>query len=165
MADKLASFGLEVHRGIAKTGIVATLQAGTSNRAIGLRADMDALPIQEANDFDHCSRHAGKIHACGHDGDTAMLLGTARYPAGNPTFDGRVHFIFQPAEEGLGGAKAMIAEGLFDRFPMDNVYGMHNSPANHPGPGTVTSAVPYSHARSSKASSSTPGGAYHPPDR
>ena len=85
--------------------------------------------------------------------------------AGNPTFDGRVHFIFQPAEEGLGGAKAMIAEGLFDRFPMDNVYGMHNSPANHPGPGTVTSAVPYSHPRSSKASSSTPGGAYHPPDR
>ena len=141
VADKLASFGLEVQRGIAKTGIVATLQAGTSNRAIGLRADMDALPIQEANDFDHCSHHAGKMHAYGHDGHTTMLLGAARYLAGNPTFDGRVHFIFQPAEEGLGGAKAMIAEGLFDRFPMENIYGMHNSPgmpagtfAIRPGP-------------------------------
>jgi hippurate hydrolase len=141
VADKLASFGLDVHRGLAKTGIVATLRAGTSNRAIGLRADMDALPIQEANTFDHCSRHAGKMHACGHDGHTAMLLGAARYLAENPTFEGRVHFIFQPAEEGLGGARAMIAEGLFERFPMDNVYGMHNSPgmpagtfAIRPGP-------------------------------
>jgi len=141
VADKLTSFGLEVHRGLAKTGIVATLQAGSSDRAIGLRADMDALPIQESNSFDHCSRHAGKMHACGHDGHTTMLLGAARYLAENPSFDGRVHFIFQPAEEGLGGAKAMIAEGLFDQFPMDNVYGMHNSPgmpagtfAIRPGP-------------------------------
>jgi hippurate hydrolase len=141
VADKLASFGLDVHRGLAKTGIVATLQAGTSDQAIGLRADMDALPIQEDNDFDHCSRHAGKMHACGHDGHTTMLLGAARYLADNPSFDGRVHFIFQPAEEGLGGAKAMIEEGLFDQFPMENVYGMHNSPgmpagtfAIRPGP-------------------------------
>jgi len=141
VADKLASFGLDVHRGLAKTGIVATLTAGNSDRAIGLRADMDALPIQESNSFDHCSRHAGKMHACGHDGHTTMLLGAARYLAENPTFDGRVHFIFQPAEEGLGGAKAMIADGLFEKFPMDNVYGMHNSPgmpagtfAIRPGP-------------------------------
>ena len=141
VADKLASFGLEVHRGLAKTGIVATLRAGSSDRTIGLRADMDALPIQETNAFDHRSRHAGKMHACGHDGHTTMLLGAARYLADNPAFDGSIHFIFQPAEEGLGGARAMIAEGLFDRFPMDNVYGMHNSPgmpagtfAIRPGP-------------------------------
>lgn len=141
VAAKLTSFGLEVHRGIGQTGIVASLRAGSSDRAIGLRADMDALPIQEINDFDHCSRHAGKMHACGHDGHTAMLLGAARYLADNPSFDGRVYFIFQPAEEGLGGARAMIADGLFERFPMSNVYGMHNSPgmpagtfAIRPGP-------------------------------
>jgi amidohydrolase len=141
VAAKLASFGLDVHRGLAKTGIVATLQAGNSDRAIGLRADMDALPIEETNDFAHRSRHAGKMHACGHDGHTAMLLGAARYLSDHADFDGRVHFIFQPAEEGLGGARAMIAEGLFERFPMTNVYGMHNSPgmpvgtfAIRPGP-------------------------------
>ncbi len=141
VADKLASFGLGVHRGLAKTGIVATLQGGNSDRAIGLRADMDALPIAEANDFDHRSRHAGRMHACGHDGHTAMLLGAAQYLSDHADFDGRVHFIFQPAEEGLGGARAMIADGLFERFPMTNVYGMHNNPgmavgsfAIRPGP-------------------------------
>ena len=141
VADKLASFGLDVHRGLGKTGVVATLQAGSSDRAIGLRADMDALPIQEANEFEHRSRHAGKMHACGHDGHTAMLLGAAHYLADHADFDGRVHFIFQPAEEGLGGARAMIADGLFERFPMTNVYGMHNNPgmpvgtfAIRPGP-------------------------------
>ena len=128
VADKLASFGLAVQRGLGKTGVVATLQAGSSDRAIGLRADMDALPIKEANEFELRSRHAGKMHACGHDGHTAMLLGAAQYLSDHADFDGRVHFIFQPAEEGLGGARAMIAEGLFERFPMANVYGMHNNP-------------------------------------
>ncbi len=128
VAEKLASFGLEVHRGLAKTGVVATLRVGNSPRAIGLRADMDALPILEANSFDHRSRDNGKMHACGHDGHTTMLLGAARYLAEHRDFDGCVHFIFQPAEEGLGGAKSMVEEGLFDLFPMEAVYGMHNGP-------------------------------------
>jgi amidohydrolase len=128
VAQKLESFGLEVHRGLARTGIVASLRVGNSPRAIGLRADMDALPILEANLFDHRSTEAGKMHACGHDGHTTMLLGAARYLAEHRDFDGCVHFIFQPAEEGLGGAKAMVNEGLFDLFPMEAVYGMHNGP-------------------------------------
>jgi hippurate hydrolase len=126
VAEKLESFGLEVHRGLGKTGDVASLRVGNSPRAIGLRADMDALPIQEENGFDYRSRHDGKMHACGHDGHTTMLLGAARHLAATRNFDGCVHFIFQPAEEGLGGALAMVEEGLFEKFPMDNVYGMHN---------------------------------------
>ena len=128
VAEKLAGFGLEVHRGLGVTGVVGTLRAGNSDRAIGLRADMDALPIQELNEFDHRSRHQGLMHACGHDGHTTMLLGAAEYLAANPGFDGVVHFIFQPAEEGRAGAKAMIEDGLFDLFPVESVYGMHNWP-------------------------------------
>ncbi|MDH3714261.1 MAG: M20 family metallopeptidase [Gammaproteobacteria bacterium] len=128
VAEKLRVFGLEVHRGLATTGVVGTLKVGDGERAVGLRADMDALPILEANRFAHRSRHDGKMHACGHDGHTAMLLGAARYLAETRNFDGTVHFIFQPAEEGLGGAKAMVDDGLFDRFPVQAVFGMHNRP-------------------------------------
>jgi len=128
VAQALESYGIEVHRGVGKTGVVGVLKAGSSKRSIGLRADMDALPIQEANTFDHRSQHAGRMHACGHDGHTTMLLGAARYLAATRNFDGTVHFIFQPAEEGLGGAKAMIDDGLFTRFPCDWVFGMHNRP-------------------------------------
>lgn len=128
VAEKLAGFGLEVHRGLGVTGVVGTLRAGNSDRAIGLRADMDALPIQELNEFEHRSRHQGLMHACGHDGHTTMLLGAAEHLATNPDFDGVVHFIFQPAEEGRAGAKAMIDDGLFERFPVESVYGMHNWP-------------------------------------
>src|SRR5688572_30212407 len=141
VAAKLAEFGVEVHRGIGKTGVVGVLRAGSSKRTVGLRADMDCLPIEEANTFAHRSKHAGKMHACGHDGHTTMLLGAARYLAETKNFDGTVHFIFQPAEEGLGGAKAMLEEGLFERFPCDAVFGMHNTPglaigkfAIRPGP-------------------------------
>ncbi len=128
VAQKLAEFGIEVTRGIGKTGLVGRLRVGNSPRAIGLRADMDCLPILEANAFGHRSTDPGKMHACGHDGHTTMLLGAARYLAATRNFDGTVHFIFQPAEEGLGGASAMIADGLFDRFPCDVIFGMHNRP-------------------------------------
>jgi amidohydrolase len=128
VASKLASFGVEVHRGVGRTGIVGVLRAGSSKRAVGLRADMDALPIREANRFEHRSKHEGRMHACGHDGHTTMLLGTAKYLAETRRFDGTVHFIFQPAEEGMGGAQAMIADGLFKRFPCEAVFGMHNRP-------------------------------------
>ena len=129
VAGLLEEFGLtEVHRSVGRTGVVATLRAGRSTRSVGLRADMDALPIDEANAFDHRSCHQGRMHACGHDGHTAMLLGAAKYLARTRDFDGVVHFIFQPAEEGLGGAKAMVDEGLFEQFPMEAVYGMHNGP-------------------------------------
>jgi amidohydrolase len=128
VAQKLGEFGIEVTRGIGKTGLVGRLRAGNSPRTIGLRADMDCLPILEANSFGHCSTSPGKMHACGHDGHTTMLLGAARYLAQTKNFDGTVHFIFQPAEEGLGGASAMLADGLFERFPCDVLFGMHNRP-------------------------------------
>jgi hippurate hydrolase len=128
VAGKLASFGIEVYPGLAKTGVVGALRAGASARAIGLRADLDALHIHEQNDFAHRSRHAGRMHACGHDGHTTMLLGAAQYLAETRRFDGTVYFIFQPAEENEGGGRAMVEEGLFDRFPMAGVYGMHNWP-------------------------------------
>jgi len=128
VARKLAEFGLEVHTGIAETGVVGVLRAGVSERKIALRADMDALPIVETNSFDHRSQHDGVMHACGHDGHTTMLLGAARYMAESKNFDGTVYFIFQPAEEGQGGARRMIEEGLFERFPAEEVYGMHNFP-------------------------------------
>ena len=128
VAAELERYGLEVHRGIAKTGVVGVLRAGTSQRMIGLRADMDALPLAEMNEFPHHSRYQGKMHACGHDGHTAILLGAARYLAGKPDFDGTAVFIFQPAEESEGGAAVMIEEGLFERFPVESVYGLHNWP-------------------------------------
>ncbi len=128
VATRLESFGIEVHRGVGRTGVVGVLRNGASPRTIGLRADMDALPIQEANTFDHRSRHDGRMHACGHDGHTAMLLGAAKVLASTRNFDGTVHFIFQPAEEGLGGAKAMVDDGLFERFPCESIFGMHNRP-------------------------------------
>jgi hippurate hydrolase len=129
VAAKLAAFGCEVHRGLGKTGVVGTLRTGSSARSVGLRADMDALPIEEANPFAHRSQNQGKMHACGHDGHTTMLLGAARYLAETRNFDGTVHFIFQPAEEGLGGAKAMVDDGLFEKFPCDAIFGMHNRPS------------------------------------
>jgi amidohydrolase len=128
VAEKLRDFGLEVHRCIGRTGVVGVLRAGSAGRSVGLRADMDALPIHEANTFAHRSTNDGRMHACGHDGHTTMLLGAAKYLADTRNFDGVVNFIFQPAEEGIGGARAMIADGLFEKFPCDVVFGMHNRP-------------------------------------
>jgi len=128
VASRLTDWGIPVVRGLGVTGVVGIVKSGTSARAIGLRADMDALPMQELNTFEHASRHAGKMHACGHDGHTAMLLGAAHYLSQNRNFDGTVYLIFQPAEEGGAGARCMIQDGLFDKFPMDAVYGMHNWP-------------------------------------
>ncbi|MDW8444331.1 MAG: M20 aminoacylase family protein [Acetobacteraceae bacterium] len=126
VAAKLAEWGIAVHRGLARTGVVGTLKVGSSPRAIGIRADMDALPMEEANDFAHRSRNPGRMHACGHDGHTTILLAAARYLAETRNFDGTVHFIFQPAEEGGGGGRIMVEEGLFRLFPCDAVYGLHN---------------------------------------
>ncbi|WP_281543682.1 M20 aminoacylase family protein [Grimontia sp. SpTr1] len=128
IADKLQSFGIEVVRNIGQTGLVGVLRSGTSEASIGLRADMDALFIHEQNEFDHASQHEGQMHACGHDGHSAMLLGAASYLAANPDFDGTVYFIFQPDEEHGCGAQAMIDDGLFERFAIDEVYGIHNFP-------------------------------------
>ncbi len=128
VAAFLQSLGIEVHRGLAGTGVVGVLRNGDSERSIGLRADMDALPLHEQNLFPHRSRHDGRMHACGHDGHTAMLLGAAQALAGDSDFNGTVVFIFQPAEETDGGARVMIEQGLFDRFPVDAVFGMHNLP-------------------------------------
>ena len=133
VSKKLTEWGIEHECGIAGTGIVATLRKGTSERSIGLRADLDALHLTELNEFEHKSCHPGKMHGCGHDGHTAMLLGAAHYLAKNADFDGTVHLIFQPAEEGLGGARKMIEEGLFERFPCDAVFGMHNMANVEPG--------------------------------
>jgi hippurate hydrolase len=128
VAAKLTEWGIPVVRGLGLTGVVGIIKNGTSGRAIGLRADMDALPMQEINTFAHASRHDGKMHACGHDGHTAMLLGAAHHLAQHRDFDGTVYLIFQPAEEGGAGARRMIEDGLFERFPMEAVYGMHNWP-------------------------------------
>ncbi|MGX1106405.1 MULTISPECIES: M20 aminoacylase family protein [Bradyrhizobium] len=142
VADKLTSWGIEVHRGLGGTGVVGVLKGkGNGTKKIGLRADMDALPMEENTNLKWRSTVPGRFHGCGHDGHTTMLLGSARYLAETRNFDGTVHFIFQPAEEGLGGARAMIKDGLFKQFPCDEVYGLHNAPdLNHgeiailPGP-------------------------------
>ncbi len=131
VAQKLTEWGIPIHRGLGKTGVVGIVKGrdgGASGRAIGLRADMDALPMQEFNTFAHASQHHGKMHACGHDGHTAMLLAAAQHFAKHRNFDGTVYLIFQPAEEGGGGARVMIEDGLLDRFPMQAVFGMHNWP-------------------------------------
>jgi hippurate hydrolase len=129
VADKLTGWGIDVHRGLGGTGVVGTLKGkGAGSKRIGLRADMDALPMEENTNLAWRSTIPGRFHGCGHDGHTTMLLGTARYLAETRNFDGTVHFIFQPAEEGLGGARAMIKDGLFRQFPCDEIYGLHNAP-------------------------------------
>jgi hippurate hydrolase len=128
VAARLAEWGYEVHRGLGGTGVVGTLKVGGGARRLGLRADMDAQPIHEATGLDYASRVPGKMHACGHDGHTAMLLAAAKHLAQSRNFDGTLHLIFQPAEEGLGGAKRMLDEGLFEHFPCDAVFAMHNMP-------------------------------------
>ena len=136
VAGKLASWGIPVHRGLGTTGVVGIVHGrdgGACGRGVGLRADMDALPMQEFNTFAHASQHAGKMHACGHDGHTAMLLAAAQHLANHRDFDGTVYLIFQPAEEGGGGAREMIKDGLFEKFPMEAVFGMHNWPGGTVG--------------------------------
>ena len=133
VARHLEALGIETHRGIGGTGVVGVLRAGTASRAIGLRADMDALPMQEHNEFAHRSTHDGCMHACGHDGHTTMLLAAAEALAKHPNFDGTVYLVFQPAEEGMAGAKAMLDDGIFDRFPMDAIFGLHNWPGMEAG--------------------------------
>ena len=148
VADQLAAWGIEVHRGLAKTGLVGIVhgEKSSSGRAVGLRADMDCLPMHETNNIPHKSTHAGRMHACGHDGHTTMLLGAARYLQETRNFDGTAYLIFQPAEEGGGGGKRMVEEGLFERFPANEVYALHNWPGLQPGqmavrPGPVMAAT------------------------
>ena len=136
VAQKLINWGLPIHRGMGTTGVVGIVHGrdgGACGRGVGLRADMDALPMQESNTFAHASQHAGKMHACGHDGHTAMLLAAAQHLSTDRDFDGTVYLIFQPAEEGGGGAREMIRDGLFDKFPMEAVFGMHNWPGGEVG--------------------------------
>jgi amidohydrolase len=145
VAQKLESFGIPVVRGVGKTGVVGVLKEGNETRSVGLRADMDALPILEENTFAHRSTRDGCMHACGHDGHTTMLLGAAKYLAETRNFRGQVNLIFQPAEEGIGGARAMIEDGLFEQFPCDQLFAMHNAPGMPVGvfgatEGTVTAA-------------------------
>jgi hippurate hydrolase len=137
VARLLAEWGIEVHRGIAGTGVVGVLRAGSSGRAVGMRADMDALAMPEETGLEHASRNPGRMHACGHDGHTAMLLGAAKYLAETRQFDGTAVFIFQPAEEGGAGGQRMVQEGLFQRFPVDAVYAVHNDPGSKLGTMTV----------------------------
>jgi hippurate hydrolase len=142
VAERLTAWGIPIHRGLGGTGVVGTIkgtgQGKNAHRAIGLRADMDALPIQEHNQFAHASKNAGKMHACGHDGHTAMLLAAAKYLSKHRNFDGTVYLIFQPAEEGGGGARKMIEDGIFRLFPMDAVFGMHNWPGMQVGTFAMT---------------------------
>lgn len=148
VAEQLEKFGIEVHRGLGKTGVVGVLQGRPGSRRIGLRADMDALPITEETNLSYRSTVPGKMHACGHDGHTTMLIGAARYLAETRDFDGTAVFVFQPAEEGLGGARAMIADGLFEKFPVDEIYAIHNAPHGPHGvlqvkPGPIMAAADF----------------------
>ncbi|CAN5648780.1 M20 aminoacylase family protein [soil metagenome] len=133
IANALSSWGIPVHRGLGGTGVIGIVKAGTSSRAVGLRADMDALPMTEHNTFAHASKFPGKMHACGHDGHTAMLLAAAKYLSKHRNFDGTVYLVFQPAEEGGGGAREMIKEGIFEKFPMEAIFGAHNWPGMQAG--------------------------------
>ncbi|MBL8349141.1 MAG: amidohydrolase [Burkholderiaceae bacterium] len=133
VAERLARWGYEVHRGLGRTGVVGTLKVGNGTKRLGIRADMDALPVQETNGRPWASKVLGKMHACGHDGHTTMLLGAARHLAATRNFDGTLHLIFQPAEEGLGGARVMIEDGFFDKFPCDAVFALHNMPGLEAG--------------------------------
>jgi amidohydrolase len=128
IAAKLTEWGIPVHRGLGTTGVVGIVKSGSSGRAVGLRADIDALPMTEHNTFAHASRHPGRMHACGHDGHTAMLLAAAKHLSRHRHFDGTVYLVFQPAEEGGGGAREMIKDGLFEKFPMEAMFGAHNWP-------------------------------------
>ena len=148
VAQHLEKFGIEVHRGLGKTGVVGVLHGRPGKRRIGLRADMDALPITEETNLPYRSTVPGKMHACGHDGHTTMLVGAARYLAETRDFDGTAVFVFQPAEEGLGGARAMIADGLFEKFPVDEIYAIHNAPHGPHGvlqvrPGPIMAAADF----------------------
>jgi hippurate hydrolase len=149
VADLLEGYGIEVHRGIGGTGVVGVLKGRSdSGRRIGLRADMDALPIEEETNLPYRSTYPGKMHACGHDGHTTMLVGAARYLAETRDFDGTAVFVFQPAEEGRGGARAMLADGLFEKFPCDEIYGLHNQPSGPHGaiglrPGPIMAAADF----------------------
>ncbi|WP_404294906.1 M20 aminoacylase family protein (plasmid) [Microvirga sp. RSM25] len=152
IAKTLTGWGIEVHRGLGRTGVVGVLRAGTGTRSIGLRADMDALPIQERNEFAHRSQYPGRMHACGHDGHMAMLLGAARYLSRTRNFDGTIVFIFSPAEEAGSGAKVMVDEGLFEKFPVGAVFGLHNWPGMPAGnfgirPGTIMASSGEFHIR------------------
>ncbi len=133
IARQLTDWGIPVHRGLGRTGVVGVVKNGNSPRAVGLRADMDALPMTERNTFAHASRHPGKMHACGHDGHVAMLMAAAKHLAQHRNFDGTVYLVFQPAEEGGGGAREMMRDGLFDRFPMEAIFGAHNWPGMQVG--------------------------------
>ena len=128
IAKALTDWGIPIHRGLGKTGVVGIVKNGTSSRAVGLRADIDALPMTEHNTFAHASQHQGKMHACGHDGHTAMLLAAAKHLSKHRNFDGTVYLVFQPAEEGGGGAREMIKDGIFEKFPMEAIFGAHNWP-------------------------------------
>ncbi len=142
VVEALRLLGLEVHIGVGGTGVVGILRAGSSDRRLALRADMDALAIEEQTGLPYASRNRGAFHGCGHDGHVAMLLGAARHLSRTRRFDGTVNFIFQPAEEGLGGARAMIADGLFERFPADQVYALHNWPDLPAGTAMTCACLP-----------------------
>ncbi|HEY0856668.1 MAG TPA: M20 aminoacylase family protein [Albitalea sp.] len=133
IAKQLSDWGIPIHRGLARTGVVGIVKNGSSDRAVGLRADIDALPMTESNTFAHASRHRGKMHACGHDGHTAMLLAAAKHLSKHRHFDGTVYLVFQPAEEGGGGAREMMRDGLFEKFPMEAIFGAHNWPGMQVG--------------------------------
>jgi len=141
VAQKLAEWGIEVHRGVGGTGVVGVLRAGNGQATIGLRADMDALPMEEATALPYRSHNAGRMHACGHDGHTTMLLGAARYLAETRAFNGTVNFIFQPGEEGMGGALAMLKDGLFERFPCDAIFAIHNRPGMEVGKYSISNGA------------------------